>query len=75
MGEHVGIQRIERLRRRCFVVVPPDRLVGDPVGHGELVVLRAPGMDPGSGGKGAAFRDKRLAKPEASSTRRGASKL
>ena len=49
VGDEVGEQAIELVRRYCAVVIPPDRLIGQVVANDELVLRAAPGMHAGLG--------------------------
>jgi len=64
MGDHVGMQTIEMLRRHRLAVLPPDRRPREVVAHDKFVVRRAAGMRARRGDESAAVGDLGLASPD-----------
>ena len=54
MGQHVGMETIERLGRHRLVVLPPDRILDRRGANDELVLGRTPRMGAGGHQEGAA---------------------
>jgi hypothetical protein len=64
VGEEIGEEGLELLRRHGAVVLPPDRLLGVGVAHDELILGRTAGMHTRVGEEGAAVRELGLAAAE-----------
>src|SRR6185503_20396888 len=60
VGDEVGQQRVEVLLRHFAVAVPPERIFGERVDDGVLVLGRAAGVMAGLGAERAAGDDRGL---------------